>query len=133
MVYLFLRTKFLQTQTIMKCFICVSDKQVEGRVVEVGIETRHASFLYQVLMQVLVYYRCLPTGKTPTLPHTCSVIKHDWIVLFKLLTATAWKWDYQTIFKPKLLKVIFTPSYSLSIYINTDDIQKYFQKTGCPF
>lgn len=94
----------------MKCFICVGDKQVVGGGRGVRIEARHTSFLYLVLLQVLIYYRCLPTATTPTLSHDGSVMKHDWVVLFKLLTATAWKSDYQTIFKPKLLKVIFTQS-----------------------
>lgn len=73
--------------------MCVGEKEVGGET-----EARYASCPSPLLLQVFMYYRCLPTGKTPTLPHNCSEMKHDWIVLFKFLTASAWKLDYQTIF-----------------------------------
>lgn len=52
--------------------MCVGEKAVGGET-----EARYASCPYQILLQVFMYYRCLPTGKTPTLPHNCSEMKHD--------------------------------------------------------
>lgn len=82
LVYSSLRTNFLWTRRAVKYFIHVGDEEV-GRGQKPGTQGATSS----------PAARCLPTGKTPTLPQNCSQTKHDWSVLITFLTAFTRNWS----------------------------------------